>query len=356
MENYLKIGEVAKQFKITTRTLRFYEENGLLKPCKIDENKYRLYSKEQIDELRKILFLKEVGLDLQSIKEYLTSNTDKRKQILEKFNKNADVCATMCKEIIKNENFDLENIENIVYYGNQVRRKNLKDLCGVWVLDGIYQNLRDAQVHKGKIDAFTPYSFLAFDESGNSPWFYSADQQKIYFNTFYLPTSEVYQIKGDQLFVKISNPKQHIFVEEQNSINKPHLLLFKLYSKNFEDYKKFLKQDNFDEKQIFDKNLVGCWSLCGTSKSFLNEDFSPLNSQSLLLAKNNFSATIYNNKSTRELLWTKSYLFDKKAKQKMEYKIKDSLLILQNKTTTYTFTGHLTNYLVFQKIDFNNLQ
>lgn len=353
MENYFKIGEVAKQFRITTRTLRFYEENGLLMPCKIDENKYRLYSKEQIEKLHRILFLKDIGLDLQSIKEYLTSDTDIKKQILKKFSENADMRATMCKHIIINENFDLDNIENIVYYGNQVHKKNLKDLCGVWVLDGIYKNLKDAQNHKEKLDGFTPYSFLAFDENGNSPWFYSADQQKIHFNTFYLPSGEIYQIKGDQLFVKISNPEEHIFVEDENSIKTPHILVYKLYSKSFSDYKKFLIQDNFEEKQIFDKNLVGCWKLCGISESFSSEDFSPFKSQSILLVESNFSATLYSDKTTRDLIWSKNYLFDEELKQKMEYKIKNQLLTLENKTRIYSFTGHAKNFLVFQKIDFN---
>lgn len=355
MENLLKIGEVAKQFKITTRTLRFYEENGFLQPCRIDENNYRLYSNEQIAELRKILFLKDVGLDLQSIKTYLNSDTNAKKQILQMISRKSELHAKMCEEIIKSGNFDLENIENIVYYGSQVHKKNLQALCGVWVLDGIYQNIKNAQTHKDKIDAFTPYSFLAFDEQGNSPWFYNANQQKIYFNTFYLPISEIYQIKGDQLFVQISSPEQHIFVIAENSINQPHVLAYKLYSKNYKDYKKFLVRDNFDEEQIFDKNLVGCWKLCGICESFSSKELSDLSTKSILLVESNFSATIYDDKSMRELLWTKNYFFDNKAMQKMEYKIRNDLLIVENKTTPYTFTGRPTYFLVFKKLDFNKV-
>lgn len=352
MKEFLKIGEVAKQFKITTRTLRFYEENGLFLPEKIDENKYRLYSTEQLGELRKILFLKELGLDLHLIKEYLTSGKNTQKQILENFNKKCQLYAEMSEDLLKSGNFELKNIEDVVYFGNQVRKKSLKALCGVWVLDGVYKNLKDAQNHKDALNVFSPYKFLAFDEEGNSPWFYNADSQKIYFNTFFKPISEVYQIKDNQLFVRIANPKQHIFVEADNAIDMPHILVFKLFSKNFEDYKKFVVLDDFNEKQIVDKKLVGCWKLCGKTTSILGKNVAPTNGQALLLVEKNFTATMYGDKSIRHLIWTKNFIYDNNAHQKMQYKISGHRLTLQNKTTSYTFTGQPSaNHLVFERVD-----
>jgi DNA-binding transcriptional MerR regulator len=58
---YLQIGEVAERTGVTQRTLRFYEEKGLLKPPSRMEGGFRLYSEddvrrvEQIKRLQKLL-------------------------------------------------------------------------------------------------------------------------------------------------------------------------------------------------------------------------------------------------------------------------------------------------------------
>ena len=58
---------------ISTRTLRYYDEIELLKPAKISESGYRVYTDKEVDLLQQILFYKELGLDLKTIKEILTS-------------------------------------------------------------------------------------------------------------------------------------------------------------------------------------------------------------------------------------------------------------------------------------------
>ena len=66
------IGMFSKINKITTKTLRHYDEIGLLKPKHVDEfTGYRYYITEQLVDLHKILTLKQMGLALQDIKEVL---------------------------------------------------------------------------------------------------------------------------------------------------------------------------------------------------------------------------------------------------------------------------------------------
>ncbi len=71
-EACLQIGEVAERTGVTQRTLRFYEEKGLLKPPTRMEGGFRLYSEadihrvEQIKQRRQLL-----GLTLAEIKEML---------------------------------------------------------------------------------------------------------------------------------------------------------------------------------------------------------------------------------------------------------------------------------------------
>ncbi|MEN8251044.1 MAG: MerR family transcriptional regulator [Bacteroidota bacterium] len=65
--NYLKIGEVAEILKTTVRTIRYYEEEGLLVPYRTDGGT-RLYSEQHIDRLRAILHLADNGFSLDVIR------------------------------------------------------------------------------------------------------------------------------------------------------------------------------------------------------------------------------------------------------------------------------------------------
>lgn len=51
----MKISEVAKLSGVTVRTLHYYDEIGLLKPNKITEAGYRVYSNEDLETLQQIL-------------------------------------------------------------------------------------------------------------------------------------------------------------------------------------------------------------------------------------------------------------------------------------------------------------
>jgi len=64
----LKIGHFAKLGQVSVKTLRWYDELGLLKPARIDdESGYRYYGIEQLPRLNRILALKGLGLSLEQI-------------------------------------------------------------------------------------------------------------------------------------------------------------------------------------------------------------------------------------------------------------------------------------------------
>ena len=69
-ERYLQIGEVAEQLGLTPRTLRYYEEIGLLAPPSRMEGGFRLYSAADITRLENIVQLKRLlGFSLAEIKQ-----------------------------------------------------------------------------------------------------------------------------------------------------------------------------------------------------------------------------------------------------------------------------------------------
>ncbi|MDQ0111260.1 MerR family transcriptional regulator [Paenibacillus harenae] len=84
-----KLGQLAG---ISTRTLRYYDEIDLLKPARINSSGYRIYGNKEVDRLQQILFYRELGVSLESIKEMMTSPAfnaesalkEHRKQLMEK--------------------------------------------------------------------------------------------------------------------------------------------------------------------------------------------------------------------------------------------------------------------------------
>lgn len=70
-----KIGDFSKLSRVPVKTLRYYDEIGLLKPSGINHfTRYRYYSAEQLPVLYRILALKELGFSLEQIARLLSGN------------------------------------------------------------------------------------------------------------------------------------------------------------------------------------------------------------------------------------------------------------------------------------------
>ena len=65
------INKLAKMSGTTTRTLRYYDQCGLLIPARIS-NGYRIYGQAEVDRLCQILFYRELGMPLEEIKNILS--------------------------------------------------------------------------------------------------------------------------------------------------------------------------------------------------------------------------------------------------------------------------------------------
>ena len=75
-KNKLKIGEFSKMMQVTVKTLRHYEQRGLLAPYEVDEwTGYRYYSVAQMQRLNTIRGLQRQGFTLEEIKELLEDGT-----------------------------------------------------------------------------------------------------------------------------------------------------------------------------------------------------------------------------------------------------------------------------------------
>lgn len=130
---------------ISTRTLRYYDEIGILKPARINSSGYRIYGQGQIDNLQQILFYREMGLSLEDIQKIVTSPEfdknealkDHRKKLLQKRKQLDLLIANVDKTIAdgkgrikmtdkeKFEGFKANMIEeNEKNYGKEIREKH----------------------------------------------------------------------------------------------------------------------------------------------------------------------------------------------------------------------------------------
>ncbi len=70
-DHLMQIGEFAKQADTNLRTLRYYEELGLIKPAHRSSGKFRYYSHDQLKRVTAIKRLQGLGLSLNEVQEIM---------------------------------------------------------------------------------------------------------------------------------------------------------------------------------------------------------------------------------------------------------------------------------------------
>ena len=121
-----KLSEIAK---ISKRTLRYYDEIGLLKPARVNSSGYRIYGEKEINKLQQILFYRELGVSLEALKEHRIKLLEKQKQIdllLKNVNKTIQLKEGEVKmsDREKFEGFKKNIIDtNEKKYGEEIREK-----------------------------------------------------------------------------------------------------------------------------------------------------------------------------------------------------------------------------------------
>lgn len=82
-EGLFQIGDVAKCCGVDRQTILFYERKGLLTPTAQNESSgYRYYSTEAVTELMQILQLRDAGLSLREIKDFIENGADAAKRVV----------------------------------------------------------------------------------------------------------------------------------------------------------------------------------------------------------------------------------------------------------------------------------
>lgn len=70
-------GEIAKLCSVTVRTVQYYDTRGILTPSELTEGGRRLYSGSDLDKMKTICFLRNLGISIDTIKELIEQENNK---------------------------------------------------------------------------------------------------------------------------------------------------------------------------------------------------------------------------------------------------------------------------------------
>lgn len=114
-----KIGEVAEQLSTTPRTLRFYEEQGMLEPFRSNKGT-RLYCDDDIERLRVIQHLVRLDIPLRTIHKLATARSSSRDgseashkvfDLLSDLQTDVEQKSKECEEALEQINVALESVQ-----------------------------------------------------------------------------------------------------------------------------------------------------------------------------------------------------------------------------------------------------
>ena len=108
------VKKLAQISGVSPRTLRFYDEIGLLAPAFYGENQYRYYEEEQLLMLQQILFFRELGFPLSDVQRILSSNDFDKIEALKSHKSMLESGLLRTEALIKTIDKTILHIEGVV--------------------------------------------------------------------------------------------------------------------------------------------------------------------------------------------------------------------------------------------------
>lgn len=148
MQDKLRVRDVAEKFEISKRTIKYYEEIGILKSQREEGSNYRFYDSEALERLEKILILRRLNFSISDICQILDSENLRAGVIFEKKLQSIreEINALKSLESIVESFLDISNskgIDNVNIYqllGEQIyihkkveRMINMNNYQGDWI-------------------------------------------------------------------------------------------------------------------------------------------------------------------------------------------------------------------------------
>ena len=249
--------EVQDKTNLSRNAIEYYEEKGLIHPIKL-ENGYRDYIDEDVEVLKRISLLRNLGLSISEIALYLDSKEEALASILRRKEHELDICEkrkNVLKLIVKCESVDLINEELAIIEAQEtIYDKLIRIFPGYFgqLIFSSYKIFLNESLNKDEEAAFNEY--IKFLDS--LPNFELSKEEKDYIEAI----SSSFDMKtlddlNKEKLIAIENSKT--WLEE----NEDYIKAYKEY-KNTDEYKnglmksiqdklkKFMQENNYYEKAI----------------------------------------------------------------------------------------------------------
>lgn len=146
--NLYTTGEIAKLCGVSVRTVQYYDSRNILVPSELSEGGRRLYSEQDLQRMKVICFLREIGLSINSIGELLSEDVSgsvvsllleqQERTLREEINERQgklNMLEQMKRALKTVENFSVESIGDIAHI--MENKKKLRKLRGIILTVGL---------------------------------------------------------------------------------------------------------------------------------------------------------------------------------------------------------------------------
>ena len=337
MDKFLKIGEVSKLCNISIKTLRFYEDEKLIKPVEVDRfTGYRHYDEKNVEEIFKIQFLKEMGFSLKEIRNFDENSFKEKKADLKKqikaLKEKVSLLSTFNK--LKKGEKDMEIFVND------------PQAIGKWSYVASSVSKEEYLKNDFYVDKDVFLKNLYFLPNGQGYWIFEAWTKGTIFH--YSGDKYHYEILGDLMFVDV-------FAQGIKEV----CLIFKKENSKKYSVEELKIKDDTNIKFESDPEAVGFWE----AVDFIHYDekatYVPrknaqkdLHLKSIQLGPDG-SCVLAGDNSKSLIAWSKSVIIDKGFGTVSNFEIKtfgnEKYLIMDWKSGDYVYSGTIYGCYVFKK-------
>lgn len=332
----IRIGEFAKLFDVSIKTIRLYEEKKLLFPCFVDKySGYRYYDEQNIAEMSKIIVLKELGLSLREIQnfgqEMIASKIEEYECQMQKMKKNLQTL----KSLSHNEG-EIKTMKPFV---------NDECIIGKWQLLGIAETKESAKQELWVEDDFKIYELYALPE-GEKYWVISWTKGSIYLKENECP----YEIIDDKMYVNIVDPLDKNFYK---------VAVYEKVDDKAYTTEEIKKKDNTKLPFVEDKQLKGCWQ----TVDFVNkiENFIPnkktwpgeLFLEKIIVPPDNECIATFKDNTSKSIRYTKNTIINlciENTTSSYVY-IKENCIAVEWKSNDYVYGRMINGYYILTRIE-----
>lgn len=338
MKDIYKIGEVSKLCNISIKTLRYYEEMGLIKPVEVDiYSGYRYYDEKNIHEIYRIQFLKSLNLSLQEIKDFDDNNLQKQ---IKNINKKI-------KELKKQKEL-VTSLINLK--GEKVLKPFINDerVIGKWKFIGSALSKESFLEGEYIQDEDILFQEIIFMPEGEGYWVFDRWSK-----------GEIYHFQGVIYTYEIHDGK--LFLSIYNRDNEFELVCVyekvdnKIYTED-----EIRRKDNIDIPFIEDTDVLGNWKTVGFTSIDNKDSFAladlktgmdyPLKG---LTFNPNGELLVEFGKYINKEKWTKGCILETELQYNCAYQIRqidgNQYLVFEWKSGDYGYGGRVFGCYVLKK-------